>query len=49
MLESFHGKSMSEIKKIVDIDLYNRVMKGRKSKEEQEEIKTEEKKRKFLE
>lgn len=48
MLESFKGKSMTEIKRIIDTDFANRKKKKGKSKEEEEEEKLEDKKRRFL-
>lgn len=49
MLEAFKGKSLSEVKKIVETDLTNRKKKKGKTKDEEEEEKLEDKKRKFLE
>jgi hypothetical protein len=49
MLEAFKGKSLSEVKKIVESDLTNRKKKKGKTRDEEEEEKLEDKKRKFLE
>jgi hypothetical protein len=48
MLAAFQGKSIAEIKRIIDVDLLGRKKKKGKSKEEEEEDKQEDKKRKFL-
>ncbi len=48
MLEAFKGKTLDQIRKIIDTDLAGRKKKKGKSKEEEEEEKNEEKKRKFL-
>ena len=49
MLETFKGKSLTQIKAIIEADLANRKKKKGKSKEEEEEEKAEDKKRRFLE
>ena len=47
MLEAFKGKSLDQVKKLIEADLNNRKKKT-KSKEEEEEEKAEDKKRRFL-
>lgn len=48
MLEAFKGKSIPEMRKIIEADLASRKKKKGKSKEEEEEEKAEDKKRRFL-
>ncbi len=49
MLEAYKGKTISDIRKIIEADLAKRKYKKGKSKEEEEEEKHENKKRRFLE
>lgn len=49
MLEAFKGKSLAQIKAIIETDLTNRKKRKGKSKEEEEEEKMEDKRRRFLE
>lgn len=48
MLEGFKGKSVTDMKKIIEADLTGRKKRKGKSKEEEEEEKSEDKKRKFM-
>lgn len=48
MLEAFKGKSLEQIRKLIEADLTLRKKKKGKSKEEEEEEKQEDKKRRFL-
>jgi hypothetical protein len=48
MLEAFKGKTLDQIKKLVEADTNSRKKKKGKSKEEEEEEKVEDKKRRFL-
>lgn len=48
MLEAFKGKSVDQIRKLIEADLNNRKKRKGKSKEEEEEEKLEDKKRRFL-
>lgn len=49
MLDAFKGKSIPDIKKIIEADLTGRKKKKGKTKDEEEEDKSEDKRRKFLE